>query len=128
MGRHNSAFAIIRHRDRILLVRTRCGWQLPGGGLKRDESPRAAARREVHEETGFKARILGLTGVYERNDGTRAFVFAARVETGRDLPGARHEVWEQRWVRFDRALALLRKAARRRLIDALRVAPRRAAG
>jgi 8-oxo-dGTP pyrophosphatase MutT (NUDIX family) len=41
--------------DRVLLVRHTYGprgWELPGGGFKRDEAPAAAARRETHEELG----------------------------------------------------------------------------
>ncbi len=128
MARRDSAFAIIRHRDRVLLVKTRCGWQLPGGGLKRRETPRDAARREVREETGLWATIVRLTGVYDRGDGSRAFVFVARVDANHELPGARYEVWEQRWIRLGRALHLLRRGTRRRLLDALRATPRRAAG
>ncbi|GEM_PF-5540718 len=128
MARRDSAFAIIRRRDRVLLVKTRCGWQIPGGGLKRSESPRDAARREVHEETGLSATILRLTGRYDRDDGSQVYVFSARVDADRELPGARYEVWEQRWIRLHRALHLLRRGARRRLLDALRSTTRRAAG
>ena len=44
----------------MLLVRARKRrrWQLPGGGLKRDETPREAARREVDEETGRQLIIV----------------------------------------------------------------------
>ncbi len=128
MARRDSAFAVIRSRDRVLLVKTRCGWQIPGGGLKRSESPRAAARREVHEETGLSATILRLTGHYERDDGSQVYVFVARVDAGQELPGARFEVWEQRWIRIERAVHLLRRGARRRLLDALGPVSRRAAG
>lgn len=40
---------------RILLVRHSYGppvWALPGGGMRRDEDPEAAALRELHEELG----------------------------------------------------------------------------
>jgi len=40
-------------------------WTLPGGGVKKTETPEQAAIREVSEETGFKVHSLGgLIGTY----------------------------------------------------------------
>jgi 8-oxo-dGTP pyrophosphatase MutT (NUDIX family) len=42
--------------ERVLLVRHTYGrseWELPGGSIKRNESPVGAARREMHEELGI---------------------------------------------------------------------------
>jgi 8-oxo-dGTP pyrophosphatase MutT (NUDIX family) len=50
---------LVTCRDRVLLVRHTYGdraWDVPGGAIKRRESPVAAARREMGEE-------LGLSGV-----------------------------------------------------------------
>jgi 8-oxo-dGTP pyrophosphatase MutT (NUDIX family) len=47
---------VITDRGRVLLVRHTYGsrnWDLPGGGLKRGESPPLAARREMQEELGL---------------------------------------------------------------------------
>lgn len=52
--------------DRVLLVRHTYGrrsWDLPGGGLNRDEPPLSGARREMGEELGIEAaqwRELGI--------------------------------------------------------------------
>jgi 8-oxo-dGTP pyrophosphatase MutT (NUDIX family) len=43
--------------DRVLLVRHSYGpaeWEIPGGGVKRNEPPTRAARREMHEELGVE--------------------------------------------------------------------------
>ena len=49
----------------LLIVRSsyRRGWQLPGGGVRRDEVPEAAARRELVEEIGLEAPALLPAGV-----------------------------------------------------------------
>ena len=63
----------------ILLVRlgeleTEAGkWTLPGGGLEFGEEPRAAATREIKEETGLDAHVTEVVEirsfVYERPEG-----------------------------------------------------------
>jgi ADP-ribose pyrophosphatase YjhB (NUDIX family) len=50
---------------RVLLVKRRYEpmqgtWAIPGGFLEIGETPRAAARREVREETGLDVRITGI--------------------------------------------------------------------
>ncbi len=108
-------------RSHVLLVRARRKrrWQLPGGGLKRRESPVEAARREVEEETGIEVRIVAFTGSYRRSDGSRAVVFAG-VAPARCAPaGPRHEIREQRWVPHAEALRLVSRRTRRRITDAL---------
>src|SRR5687767_3727656 len=108
----DSAFAVIVRRSRVLLVRTRHRWQLPGGTLRRRETPREAALREVEEETGLRPRILGRTGRYPRRDGSVAIVFAARVAWNAEPAGPRNEIREQRWVPSREAMRLLSRRSR----------------
>lgn len=52
----------------ILLMRHSYGpavWSFPGGGIGGREEPEAAARRELHEETGLEAAELLLVSVIE---------------------------------------------------------------
>lgn len=51
---------------RVLLVQHtyRDGWFLPGGGIKKNETVAAAARREAHEEAGATLAELSLFGIY----------------------------------------------------------------
>ena len=53
---HHGAKCLITDGDRVLLVRHTYGsrwWDLPGGGVKDDEPPLAAAHREMGEELGL---------------------------------------------------------------------------
>ncbi|HSX05868.1 MAG TPA: NUDIX domain-containing protein [Candidatus Saccharimonadales bacterium] len=49
--------------DSLLLTNiTSRGWDLPGGHIEANETPRQAARRELKEETGATAQNLKLVG------------------------------------------------------------------
>jgi 8-oxo-dGTP diphosphatase len=122
MARRDSAFAVILRRDHVLVVKPRGGrkWQLPGGGIKSTETPWLAAIREVREETGLDARLLGLTGIYHRRDGSLAFVFAARVGWQKVPEGELHEIAKRRWMPTRKALKRLPPSSQVRLAHALR--------
>jgi 8-oxo-dGTP diphosphatase len=65
------AAGVVCFRDgQVLLIRRsappRAGeWSLPGGRLEKDEAPEAAALRELKEETGVEARLLGLVEIVD---------------------------------------------------------------
>ena len=56
---------VIDDDGRVLLVYEldQDAWSTPGGSVDVDERPEDAARREVHEETGFEVRLDGIVTV-----------------------------------------------------------------
>ena len=63
-----AVFGIIFTPDRkkVLLIKRRDipVWVLPGGGIEKDESPEAAAVREILEETGLQVKIIRKVAEY----------------------------------------------------------------
>jgi 8-oxo-dGTP pyrophosphatase MutT (NUDIX family) len=62
-----AACAIFDDHGRVLLVHHtygRLNWELPGGGSEPGETPDETATRELLEETGLRAELDQLSGVY----------------------------------------------------------------
>jgi 8-oxo-dGTP diphosphatase len=114
------AMALIEDdQGRILVLehtyRRRVPWGLPGGWLKRAESPEAGLAREVLEETGLQVRVEGLLAADFWGREQLDLLFRCSVESGTYQPS--DETGLHRWVRRDELpellpnqLALLRKA------------------
>lgn len=64
-----AAYGLILDQGQILLCRLSSQekdvgkWTLPGGGLNFGESPEAGVLREIWEETGLEARLIGHAGI-----------------------------------------------------------------
>ena len=102
-------------------------WALPKGIIGRGERPEDAAVREVTEETGVAARLVGKLGdiryVYTWA-GERVFkvvsFYLVRYRRGRldDVPPAfRHEVAEARWLPLEDAPRLLAYKGEREMVE-----------
>jgi 8-oxo-dGTP diphosphatase len=57
-----AAYAILVRNDKILLVKERNSYHMPGGGVNLGEMPEDAVVREVKEETGLEAANPRLVG------------------------------------------------------------------
>lgn len=93
---HPAAAVLLVQQNRILLVKRALEpqqgfWALPAGYQEADETPEAAARREMHEETGLIAGKLQLFDLVY-NDQTphkpvNVAVFIATAAEGKLTPG-----------------------------------------
>ncbi|MCA1010017.1 NUDIX hydrolase [Halobacillus halophilus] len=92
---------ITNEKGELLLVKNEHRndtYEMPGGRMEKGESLEEAIRREIYEETGVRAHIDGITGVYHNmSQGIVCIVFKGRYVSGhlKICPGETEEVMFQ---------------------------------
>ncbi len=74
---------LLQHRDDNPAIRYPGHWALFGGSIEPDESPHAAACREILEETGYNVENLGLFREFVQN-GKREYAFIGEISASLD--------------------------------------------
>ncbi len=99
-------------------------WQLPKGLVERGESPESAASREVAEEAGVEAEVIGRLGEIEywyrstRGALRHKFVeFFLMSHLKGDPIAASGEVDEARWFSGEDALSVLAFDSERKMVE-----------
>lgn len=109
----NGALVMLWNRGELLLIRNSYvpHYGLPGGYIRRGETPEAAAVRELGEEIGISANASDLELVFDRTqpwEGKRDHVRIFRLEVA-DRPEVRvdyREVIDAAWWSPEHALTL----------------------
>jgi 8-oxo-dGTP diphosphatase len=127
-----AACVIFDGGGRVLLVHHtygRLNWELPGGGSEPGEAPDGTARRELLEETGLRAELDRLTGVYFEPDHDFGpmlhFVFRCRWHDRLDPIASSPEVSEVRYWPLENLPGPISDFTERRIQDAALDAPAR---
>jgi 8-oxo-dGTP pyrophosphatase MutT (NUDIX family) len=105
LGRSKRSRVLVIADGAVLLVRHWHGsgnLSMPGGGLKRGESPVRGAARELFEETGIvvgkgQLRDLGVTRAKSRGIAYTAYLFAMELPKQPELKLSRFEIMEAGW-------------------------------
>ncbi|MDO4356764.1 MAG: NUDIX domain-containing protein [Clostridia bacterium] len=91
LGDYIFVVTLSEYRGKLLLSRhrRRDTWETQGGHIEPDETPLAAARRELYEESGATAFAIEPLCDYRAGDGasaTNGMVFVAKIAVLGDLP------------------------------------------
>jgi 8-oxo-dGTP pyrophosphatase MutT (NUDIX family) len=117
------ARALVFNRDgQVLLVKHTYEphWYLPGGGVKKGESPKAAVIRELKEETGLIVAPYEpvLFGIYyhtylDVNDYPVIYI----VKNYTCMPARSGEIEQMKWFHYDELPEMVSPGTKRRLIE-----------
>jgi 8-oxo-dGTP diphosphatase len=131
--RMGSGALFFDEQGRLLLVNPtyKPQWEIPGGIVEQDESPRQTCIREVQEELGLVKPIEPLLcvnyvpGNSDRTEGLM-FIFWGGVLTAEEITAIRlpaAELSEYRFVTWEEALILLTKTLGDRVRRSLEILP-----
>ncbi|MBN2122394.1 NUDIX hydrolase [Candidatus Micrarchaeota archaeon] len=105
-----NAYFVPMHEGKVLLLKRRKGelWEFPGGKVEWGETPGAAAKRELKEETGLdggNAEFVGITSATYEKEGNQKhsvyIIYKGTVGTEEISLGLEHE--DARWVSLEEA-------------------------
>lgn len=118
------AKALIVHNDHVLLVKPShlSAFLLPGGSIKRNESPEACALREAYEETSLRVTVQELLGEYTSNqEGKRdtIYVYIAHLATPDTRIMTEWELQDAGWFALNALPSETSPATRRRIDEYL---------
>jgi 8-oxo-dGTP diphosphatase len=109
-----STVVCVRHGKILLVARARSRWSLPGGAIKRCESPLDADRRELEEETSLAG--MELTYLFQFGGlSKRHHVFRADIPQDATVE-ARNEISRCRWFNRGKISTLVASIPTREIV------------
>ena len=116
----------------LLLIRNSYGktylFVLPGGGIRRSETPAEAAAREVREEVGIAAECLALVSIHSNwSEGKRDTIHLFTAFTDQSPQSDSFEIEEARFFSLDDLPDTVSVATLRRIAEHRGERPRSAA-
>ncbi len=99
---------LVRQYRYVLGVTT---WEIPSGGMEKDEQPEAAAQRELREEIGYQADRFQLLSIMHSNKSIiddRGYVFLAQGLTPSKAVPDETEEFEVISLSLDKALDMVK--------------------
>lgn len=106
-------------RIAVVRLRKRHEWVLPKGKLDEGETARAAAEREVLEETGHDVSVHEFLGtlVYEGDGRAKAVHFWRMEAGGEQIHELMHDVKAVEWLPLEKALERLSRSSERAFLE-----------
>jgi 8-oxo-dGTP diphosphatase len=103
----------------VVRLRKRDEWVLPKGKLNDGETPRAAARREVLEETGHNVTVHEFLGtlVYESGGRSKVVHYWRMEAGGEQMHELMNDVRAVDWLPLDAAVARLSRGSERAFLE-----------
>lgn len=117
-GKKPSAGLVVVSGNRVLMIKTHRGWELPKGRVEEGEKASETAVRETEEETGIRASSGSLVGTVTSPGGRRCDFFRGVSLSGKLRAQKSEGIKKVKWVPVSKAREKIIEW-QRRLLDHL---------
>lgn len=121
--RMGSGVIVRNKKGEILVLKTnyKDHWEIPGGVVEKNESPKQTAERETLEEVGikikiFKCLVIHYRSALEKQDENIMFIFDGGISSFSNLKLDNNEISEARFVSWQEAIPMLGERIASRLL------------
>lgn len=113
---------VLNANNQVLLVKHtyQPHWYLPGGGVKKEESPKAAVIRELQEETGLivAPEEPVLFGIYHHTYlGVNDYPIIYIIKNYSSITAHSREIEQMNWFHYDELPETVSPGTKRRLME-----------